>query len=236
MPADRPRGRRRGGRAGGRAGRRPGRGRAGGAAGGRGGRRRCASGGIPCFGPDAAAAQLEGSKAFAKEVMAAAGVPTAHGRTSARRPTRSRPRCDAFGAPYVVKDDGLAAGKGVVVTYDRDAALAHARACLARDGGTVVVEEFLDGPEVSLFCVTDGHEVVAARARPGLQAARRRRRRAEHRWHGRVLAAAVGARRSGRRGRRAGRPARRRRDGAPRDAVQRAALRRPRPHLARACG
>ena len=60
----------------------------------------------------------------------------------------------------MVKDDGLAAGKGVVVTDDRDAALAHAEACLAREGGTVVVEEFLDGPEVSLFCVTDGHEVV----------------------------------------------------------------------------
>jgi phosphoribosylamine--glycine ligase len=67
---------------------------------------------------------------------------------------------DAFGAPYVVKDDGLAAGKGVVVTEDRAAALAHAERCLAREGGAVVVEEYLDGPEVSLFCVTDGVSVV----------------------------------------------------------------------------
>jgi phosphoribosylamine--glycine ligase len=62
---------------------------------------------------------------------------------------------DAFGPPYVVKDDGLAAGKGVVVTDDRDLALAHAAAC-----GRVVVEEYLDGPEVSLFCITDGATVV----------------------------------------------------------------------------
>ena len=115
--------------------------------------------GIACFGPDAAAAHLEGSKAFAKEVMAAAEVPTAmaHVCTTVDEVAVA---LDAFGAPHVVKDDGLAAGKGVVVTDDRDAALAHAEVCLARDGGTVVVEEFLDGPEVSLFCVTDGHEVV----------------------------------------------------------------------------
>ncbi len=115
--------------------------------------------GIACFGPDAAAAHLEGSKAFAKEVMAAAEVPTAmaHVCTTVDEVAVA---LDAFGAPHVVKDDGLAAGKGVVVTDDRAAALAHAEACLARDGGTVVVEEFLDGPEVSLFCVTDGHEVV----------------------------------------------------------------------------
>ncbi len=110
--------------------------------------------GIACFGPSAAAARLEGSKAFAKEVMAAAGVPTAAARvcTSAEEVAAA---LDAFGAPYVVKDDGLAAGKGVVVTDDRDAALAHADGC-----ARVVVEEFLSGPEVSLFCVTDGETVV----------------------------------------------------------------------------
>ncbi|GAB4064844.1 phosphoribosylamine--glycine ligase [Angustibacter speluncae] len=115
--------------------------------------------GIACFGPSQEAAHLEGSKAFAKEVMAAAEVPTAmaHVCTTLDEVAAA---LDAFGAPHVVKDDGLAAGKGVVVTDDRDAALAHAQACLARDGGTVVVEEFLDGPEVSLFCVTDGTEVV----------------------------------------------------------------------------
>ena len=75
------------------------------------------------------------------------------------RPTRST----RSGAPHVVKDDGLAAGKGVVVTDDRDEALAHARACLAKADGRVVIEEFLDGPEVSLFCLSDGETVVAAR-------------------------------------------------------------------------
>ena len=110
--------------------------------------------GIACFGPGAAAARLEGSKAFAKEVMAAAGVPTARARV-ATTPARAEAALDEFGPPYVVKDDGLAAGKGVVVTTDRGVALAHARACAA-----VVIEEFLDGPEVSLFCVTDGETVV----------------------------------------------------------------------------
>jgi phosphoribosylamine--glycine ligase len=115
--------------------------------------------GIACFGPGAQAARLEGSKAYAKEIMAAAGVPTAmaHVCTDA---SQAESALDAFGAPYVVKDDGLAAGKGVVVTEDRAAALAHAERCLAREGGAVVVEEYLDGPEVSLFCVTDGVSVV----------------------------------------------------------------------------
>jgi len=109
---------------------------------------------IVCFGPSAAAAQLEGSKAFAKEVMAAAGVPTAmsHVCDTATEVTAA---LDAFGPPYVVKDDGLAAGKGVVVTDDKDEAIAHAAAC-----GRVVVEEYLDGPEVSMFCVSDGTVVV----------------------------------------------------------------------------
>jgi phosphoribosylamine--glycine ligase len=110
--------------------------------------------GIACFGPSAAAAQLEGSKAFAKDVMTAAGVPTAAGRLCVDE-AQAEAALDAFGPPYVVKDDGLAAGKGVVVTVDRAAALAHARQC-----GRVVIEEFLDGPEVSLFCITDGRAVV----------------------------------------------------------------------------
>lgn len=110
---------------------------------------------IPCFGPSAQAAQLEGSKAFAKDVMAAAGVPTAMAHVCADA-EQVAAALDAFGPPYVVKDDGLAAGKGVVVTEDRDAALAHAAACRGR----VVVEEYLAGPEVSLFAVTDGETVV----------------------------------------------------------------------------
>ncbi|SNS94258.1 phosphoribosylamine--glycine ligase [Micrococcales bacterium KH10] len=117
--------------------------------------------GVPVFGPSAEAAQLEGSKAFAKEVMAAAGVPTAMAHVCTNI-DQVADALDAFGAPYVVKDDGLAAGKGVVVTEDRDAALAHARTALAARGteGKVVIEEYLDGPEVSLFCISDGIDVV----------------------------------------------------------------------------
>jgi phosphoribosylamine---glycine ligase len=111
--------------------------------------------GIACFGPSAAAARIEGSKAYAKEVMAAAGVPTALAHVC-DTPLEIAIALDAFGAPYVVKEDGLAAGKGVLVTSDRDAAVAHAERCRR-----VVIEEFLDGPEVSLFGVTDGTTVVA---------------------------------------------------------------------------
>ncbi len=113
--------------------------------------------GIACFGPSARAAHLEGSKAFAKEIMAAAGVPT-----GASRVCRTLPEVEAaldeFGAPHVVKDDGLAAGKGVVVTSDRAEALAHAQSCL--EHGQLVIEEYLDGPEVSLFCVCDGSTAI----------------------------------------------------------------------------
>ncbi|MGY1436991.1 phosphoribosylamine--glycine ligase [Streptomyces reniochalinae] len=111
--------------------------------------------GVPVFGPSAQAAVLEGSKAFAKEVMAHAGVPTARSYVCTT-PEEADSALAAFGPPYVVKDDGLAAGKGVVVTDDLAQARAHARAC----GGAVVIEEFLDGPEVSLFAVTDGRTVV----------------------------------------------------------------------------
>jgi phosphoribosylamine--glycine ligase len=115
--------------------------------------------GVTCFGPSAAAARLEGSKAFAKDVMAAAGVPTAAARVCGTE-AEAAAALDEFGPPYVVKDDGLAAGKGVVVTGDRALALAHAKAC-----ERVVIEEYLDGPEVSVFVVTDGVE-----ARPLLAA------------------------------------------------------------------
>ncbi|MFF1306534.1 phosphoribosylamine--glycine ligase [Streptomyces sp. NPDC058307] len=110
--------------------------------------------GIPVFGPSGEAAQLEGSKAFAKDVMAAAGVPTARSYVCTT-PEEVAEALDAFGAPYVVKDDGLAAGKGVVVTDDIEAATTHANAC-----DRVVIEEFLDGPEVSLFAITDGDTVL----------------------------------------------------------------------------
>ncbi|MET9465082.1 phosphoribosylamine--glycine ligase [Streptomyces sp. NPDC006544] len=110
--------------------------------------------GIPVFGPSGEAARLEGSKAFAKDVMAAAGVPTARSHVCTT-PEEVDAALDAFGAPYVVKDDGLAAGKGVVVTDDLAAARAHALRC-----DRVVIEEFLDGPEVSLFAITDGVTVL----------------------------------------------------------------------------
>jgi phosphoribosylamine--glycine ligase len=115
--------------------------------------------GIPCFGPSAEAARLEGSKAFAKDVMAAAEVPTglAHVCTTMAEVESA---LDTLGSPHVVKEDGLAAGKGVVVTEDREAALAHARSCLDKPGGRVVVEEFLAGPEVSIFCLSDGRTVL----------------------------------------------------------------------------
>ena len=109
--------------------------------------------GIPCFGPSVEAAQLEGSKAFAKEVMAATGVPTAAAHVCTT-PAEAASALDEFGPPYVVKDDGLAAGKGVVVTDDRQEALDHAAAC-----ERVIVEEYLDGPEVTLFGITDGSTV-----------------------------------------------------------------------------
>jgi len=110
--------------------------------------------GIAVFGPDAAAARIEGSKAFAKEVMRAAGVPTADSRVC-QTPEEVAAALELFGPPYVVKDDGLAAGKGVVVTEDREQAARHAAAC-----GRVVIEEFLDGPEVSLFALSDGTNAV----------------------------------------------------------------------------
>ena len=111
--------------------------------------------GIPCFGPSKAAAQLEGSKDFAKQVMRDAGVPTARFFTCTKK-EEIEIALDTFGAPYVVKHDGLAAGKGVVVTDDRTFAIEH-----ALQSGQVVIEEFLDGPEVSLFGISDGHNIIA---------------------------------------------------------------------------
>jgi phosphoribosylamine--glycine ligase len=119
--------------------------------------------GIACFGPSKDASRIEGSKAFAKDVMSAAGVRTALSEI-VDNPAHLDAALDRFGPPggqqaWVVKDDGLAAGKGVVVTADRDVARAHAAGLL--DGGhPVLLESFLDGPEVSLFCVVDGETVV----------------------------------------------------------------------------
>ena len=119
--------------------------------------------GIACFGPTRDAARIEGSKSFAKDVMTAAGVRTASSEI-VDNPAHLDAALDRFGPrrgepAWVVKDDGLAAGKGVVVTADRDAARAHA-ASLLDAGHPVLLESFLDGPEVSLFCVVDGETVV----------------------------------------------------------------------------
>jgi phosphoribosylamine--glycine ligase len=114
--------------------------------------------GVPCFGPSAEAARIEGSKAFAKAIMAAADVPTAHSEV-VDNPARLDTALSHFGPTWVVKDDGLAAGKGVAVTEDLAAARAHAMTLL--DGGhPVLLETFLDGPEASLFCLVDGTTVV----------------------------------------------------------------------------
>jgi len=110
--------------------------------------------GFPVFGPSKAAAQLEGSKDFAKKVMRDAGVPTARSFTCTKQDEIEK-ALDTFGAPYVVKDDGLAAGKGVVVTNDRQAALDHALSC-----SRVVIEEYLAGPEISLFGISDGRNIL----------------------------------------------------------------------------
>ncbi|GGS19943.1 phosphoribosylamine--glycine ligase [Actinokineospora fastidiosa] len=114
--------------------------------------------GIACFGPGAAAARIEGSKAFAKDVMTAAGVATAHSEI-VDNPARLDAALARFGPTWVVKDDGLAAGKGVVVTTDLAAARAHAMTLLD-DGHPVLLESFLDGPEVSLFCLVDAEGTV----------------------------------------------------------------------------
>jgi phosphoribosylamine---glycine ligase len=113
--------------------------------------------GIPAFGPGKAAARLEGSKSFAKRVMREAGVPTGRAELASELETAER-LLDTYGAPYVVKADGLAAGKGVLVTEDRDAALAHAKYWLGH--GSVLIEEFLTGEEVSLFLLSDGQDVL----------------------------------------------------------------------------
>jgi phosphoribosylamine--glycine ligase len=120
--------------------------------------------GIACFGPSAVAARIEGSKAFAKDVMSAVGVGTARSEI-VDNPAHLDAGLDRFGPEHtddkawVVKDDGLAAGKGVVVTEDRAVARAHA-AGLLDAGHPVLLESFLDGPEVSMLCIVDGEAVV----------------------------------------------------------------------------
>ena len=122
--------------------------------------------GLPCFGPSRAAAQLEGSKSFAKAFMARHGIPTAASATfSAAEVDAAEAYIRRQGTPIVVKADGLAAGKGVVVAETEGDAIAAARAMLEEDrfgeaGHKVVIEEFLIGEEASFTCVSDGKHVL----------------------------------------------------------------------------
>jgi phosphoribosylamine--glycine ligase len=116
--------------------------------------------GIACFGPSMQAAQLESSKSFAKEIMQSAKVPTANSITCNSLEEVEKALQD-FGSPYVIKNDGLASGKGVVVTNVLTEAINHAKNCLENNNSKVVVEEYLTGPEVSLLCVADGNNVIA---------------------------------------------------------------------------
>ena len=187
----------------------------------------CAAAGVACFGPSAAAARLEGSKAFAKEVMAAAGVPTG-GHAVVESVEDGLAAIDGY--PAVIKADGLAAGKGVVIAGDERTAREALEAMLVerRFGDTpVVVEEFLDGDELSLLAICDGETRAPARPGARLQAHRRRRHRPQHRRDGLLLAGAGGRRRARGADPRRGPPARGRRARAPRDAVPRRALRGP---------
>ena len=147
------------------------------------------------FGPSAASARIEGSKAWAKELCAA----TASRRRAPPRSPTLEPAIafvDELGGRAVVKADGLAAGKGVTVAADRSQAVVALEDALVRGafgdaGATVLVEEVLEGPEVSAFALVRRGHGGPARAEPGLQADRRRRRGPEHRRHGRVLAGPV---------------------------------------------
>ena len=116
--------------------------------------------GVAVFGPDAAAARLEGSKGFTKDLCARAGIPTAGYLRCTDAATARAALRDTFGLPVVVKADGLAAGKGVTVAFDRETADAAIDAIFADGAGEAVIEEFLDGEEVSLFVLTDGETLV----------------------------------------------------------------------------
>jgi phosphoribosylamine--glycine ligase len=119
---------------------------------------------LPVFGPTRQGARLEGSKAWTKALCERHGIPTGSS-MAVTSMAEALDALEAFDAPYVVKADGLAAGKGVVIAEDRAAAAAALEACLVHRafgdaGGTVVIEEHLSGPEVSVFALTDGRDMV----------------------------------------------------------------------------
>lgn len=115
---------------------------------------------IPCFGPTKAAAMIEGSKAFAKKIMQETNVPSAAS-FECNTIEEVQSALNNFSSPFVIKDDQLAAGKGVVVTNDISEALNHAKSCLNKPNGKVVVEEFLEGKEVSILFISDGKNLIS---------------------------------------------------------------------------
>ena len=115
---------------------------------------------VPVFGPSAAAARLEGSKGFTKDLCARAGIPTAGYVRVRDREEADAALASTFGLPVVIKVDGLAAGKGVTVAFARDEAAAALDALFAEPGAEAVIEEYLDGEEASLFVLTDGTDLA----------------------------------------------------------------------------
>ena len=143
--------------------------------------------GLHVFGPDAAAARIEGSKSYAKDLMDRAGIPTGRAR-SFDEPEAAVAFLDELGPPYVIKADGLAAGKGVVVTTERADALAAiddrlVHGTFGEAGSTVVIEEFLDGEEASVIAFTDG-EASSCVSRHRTTSASSMATRSQHRWDG----------------------------------------------------
>lgn len=120
--------------------------------------------GIPCFGPESAAAMIEGSKSFAKELMQKYGIPTAD-YTVINSYEEAQAYLQQAAYPLVIKADGLALGKGVFIIEDQETALTTAKRILVdkmfgASGDKIVIEEFLTGPEVSVLAFTDGHTIV----------------------------------------------------------------------------
>ena len=153
----------------------------------------CAAAGIRVFGPSKAAAQLEGSKGFTKDLCADTNIPTG-AYSASRDAAEAKAYVQEQGAPIVIKADGLAAGKGVTVAMTLEEALQAIDDCFdgafGGAGAEVVVEAYLDGEEASFFCLCDGKTALPLRHRAGPQARRRRRHRPEHRRHGRLFAGA----------------------------------------------
>ena len=144
--------------------------------------------GIPCFGPEKKAAIIEGSKVFSKNLMKKYGIPTAAYETfgtaeEAREYIKTAPM------PIVIKADGLALGKGVLICKTRDEAFEALHEIMedkmfGESGSHVVIEEFLEGPEVSVLSFTDGKTVVPDGILNGSQESRQQRHRAEYRRNG----------------------------------------------------